>query len=140
VRLVFECIDGPRLMLDPATGPATGPATEPGALPTDGPAVPPAEAPAARRASRRPGRGAYVHPDPACVTVAGLSRSFRRPVSAVDVARIVSQVSRIHDNRGDQALQNARQNAPGLADGDTVEMPPRIKAKKKDDRSEDARL
>jgi len=102
--------------------------------------VPPGEAPAARRPGRRPGRGAYVHPDPACVTIAGLSRGFRRPIGAADVAQIVSQVSPIHDNLGDQPLQNTRQNAPGLADGDTVEMPPRIKAKKKDDRSEDARL
>jgi len=29
---------------------------------------------------RLPGRGAYVHPRPACVTAAGLSRSLRRQV------------------------------------------------------------
>jgi len=149
VRLVFERsetggeatrgIAGPRLVIDPATWPARSAGAA--AAPAEVPAVPPGEAPAARRAGRRPGRGAYVHPDPACVTVAGLSRSFRRPVGAADVAEIVSQVSPIHDNPGDQPLQNARQNAPGLAGGDTVEMPPRIKAtKKKDDRSEDARL
>src|SRR5262249_582653 len=91
---------------------------------------------------RLPGRGAYVHPRPGCVTGAGLSRSLRRRVSAADVSRIVSQMSPSTDNcgdgTGDQPLQNASQNGPGLEDGDTVEMPPRIKAK--DDRSEDARL
>ena len=90
---------------------------------------------------RSPGRGAYVHRNASCVTVAGLSRSFRRPVHPADVSRIVSEMSPMDDNSGDQPRQNAGQNAPGLADGDTVEMPPRIKAtKKKDDRSEDARL
>jgi len=92
------------------------------------------------RARRLAGRGAYVHPRPACVTIAGLARSFRKAVRPADVAWIVSQMSPIHDNLGDQPLQTASQNAPGLVDGDTVEMPPRIKAKKKDDRSEDARL
>ena len=57
---------------------------------------------------------------------------------------IVSEMSPSTDNlppsSGDQPLQNASQNGPGLARGDTVEMPPRIKAKQKDDRSEDARL
>jgi hypothetical protein len=129
VRLVF---DGLQLVIDPATLPEI----RAGVPPDEAPAAPPGGPP-----GRRPGRGAYVHPDPACVTPAGLSRSFRRPIGAADVAEIVSQVSPIHDNLGDQPLQNARQNAPGLADGDTVEMPPRIKAtKKKDDRSEDARL
>jgi uncharacterized protein len=91
---------------------------------------------------RLPGRGAYVHPRSACVTPAGLSRSLRRRISATDVSRIVSEMSPTTDNlgvgSGDQPLQNASQNAPGLEGGDTVEMPPRIKAK--DDRSEDARL
>ena len=116
VRLVF---DGPQLIIDPGSLPGVPTAAQRGAA---------------------PGRGAYVHPRAACVTAAGLSRSFRRTVRPVDVARIVSQMSPTHDNLGDQPLQNAGQNAPGLADGDTVEMPPRIKAKKKDDRSEDARL
>jgi hypothetical protein len=99
---------------------------------------------------RLPGRGAYVHARVACITAAGLSRSFRRQLGSGDVSRIVAEMSPTHDNstRGgvaeglaktsDQTLQNASQNAPGLEDGDTVEMPPRIKAK--DDRSEDARL
>ena len=99
---------------------------------------------------RLPGRGAYVHPRAACVTAAGLSRSLRRKVSGAEVSRIVSQMSPGKDNSnvevglgsvaaaGDQPLQNASQNAPGLEGGDTVEMPPRLKAK--DDRSEDARL
>ncbi|TMQ10927.1 MAG: YlxR family protein [Deltaproteobacteria bacterium] len=105
----------------------------------------------------RPGRGAYVHPRPACVTAAGLSRSFRRAIHPADVAQIVSEMSPNDDNSpervskrskrsakppakpsGDQPLQNTGQNVAGLADGDTVEMPPRIKAK--DDRSEDARV
>lgn len=94
------------------------------------------------RTRRLPGRGAYVHASAACLTVAGLSRSLRRPVTASVVSRIMSEMSPTDDNSGaklgDQPLQNASQNAPGLEDGDTVEMPPRIKAK--DDRSEDARL
>jgi len=116
VRLVFE---GPRLVIDAR-------------LASEASENPPT--------ARRPGRGAYVHARAACVTAAGLSRSFRKSVSAADVARIASQMSPTHDNPGDQPLQNASQNAPGLVDGDTVEMPPRIKAKQKDDRSEDARL
>jgi predicted RNA-binding protein YlxR (DUF448 family) len=95
---------------------------------------------------RLPGRGAYVHANPACVTVAGLSRSFRRQIRPADVLRLVAEMSPNHDNSGandladhpDEPLQNASQNDPGLEDGDTVEMPPRIMAK--DDRSEDARL
>jgi hypothetical protein len=127
VRLVFE---GSYLVIDPASLAAlpdlASAAAQRGATP--------------RAMARRSGRGAYVHPRAACVTVAGLSRSLRRAVRQADVARIVSQMSPIHDNLGDQPLQNASQNGPGLADGDTVEMPPRIKAKRKDDRSEDARL
>jgi predicted RNA-binding protein YlxR (DUF448 family) len=96
---------------------------------------------------RLEGRGAYVHAKTACVTASGLSRGLRKQVRPADVARIVDQLSRSEmsqsdDNwgaeAGDQPLRNASQNAPGLADGDTVEMPPRMQAK--DDRSEDARL
>jgi predicted RNA-binding protein YlxR (DUF448 family) len=128
VRLVF---DGARLVIDPGSRPASGA----GDLGSEaGGQV------AGARPVRRPGRGAYVHANPSCVTAAGLSRSFRRPIGPADVAGIVADMSPSHDNRGDQPLQNAGQNAPGLAGGDTVEMPPRIKAKQKDDRSEDARL
>lgn len=140
VRLVF---DGPRLVIDRSTFSSTFPSTF-------------------ERIRRLPGRGAYVHAKVGCVTVAGLSRSLRRQVSPGDVARIVSELtggdrsrageepgatlsqgnpgrmSPTHDNWGDQPRRNASQNDPGLEDGDTVEMPPRSKAK--DDRSEDARL
>jgi len=85
-----------------------------------------------------------VHANAACVTAAGLAKSLRRQVRGTDVSRIVSEMSPTHDNwggpMGDQPLQNASQNDSGHEGGDTVEMPPRIKAKAKDDRSEDARL
>lgn len=84
-----------------------------------------------------------MHANAACVTAAGLSRSLRRQVRPADVSRLVLEMSPTDDNwggkSGEQPPKNASQNAPGLEDGDTVEMPPRIKAKK-DDRSEDARL
>lgn len=118
VRLAF---DGPRLVIDPTSRVHN---TKP-----------------SERMRRLPGRGAYVHAGVACVTVAGLSRSLRRQVGPADVSRIVSEMtgmSPTDDNWGDQPRRNASQNDPGLEDGDTVEMPPRIKAK--DDRSEDARL
>ena len=115
VRLVF---DGQRLVVDPTSRVH--------------------HAKLSLRVRRLPGRGAYVHANVACVTAAGLSRSLRSKVSPADVARIASEMSPTHDNRGDQPLRNASQNGPGLEEGDTVEMPPRIKAK--DDRSEDARL
>lgn len=119
VRLAF---DGPRLVIDPTSRVHHAKPSE--------------------RAHRLQGRGAYVHANVACVTAAGLSRSLRRQVRPADVSRIVSEMSPTDDNwramLGDQPLQNASQNAPGLEDGDTVEMPPRIKAK--DDRSEDACL
>jgi predicted RNA-binding protein YlxR (DUF448 family) len=122
VRLVF---DGPRLAID-LTSLVLGVWS----------------AKPSKRPRRLPGRGAYVHPAVTCVTVAGLSRSLRRPVTAAVVSRLMSEMSPTDDNSGaklvEQLLQNASQNAPGLDGGDTVEMPPRIKAK--DDRSEDARL
>ena len=95
------------------------------------------------RDRRRPGRGAYVHPRAACVTVPGLSRSLRRSVTREDVQRIVTQlgdlsgredISKNHDEDRD----DLGKNAPGLAGAITVETAPRIKAK--DDRSEDARV
>lgn len=119
VRLAF---DGPRLVIDSTSRVHHAKPSE--------------------RARRLSGRGAYVHANVACVTVAGLSRSLRRPVRPADISWVVSEMSPTDDNWGaeldDQPLKNASQNAPGLEDGDTVEMPPRIKAK--DDRSEDARL
>ena len=131
VRLAF---DGPRLVIDPTSRVHN--------------------ANPSQRARRLPGRGAYVHADAACVTAPGLSRSFRRRLGATDISRVVTQMSPSHDNLGatyladrpadgpadgpNEPLQNASQNAPGLEDGDPVEMPPRNKAK--DDRSEDARL
>jgi predicted RNA-binding protein YlxR (DUF448 family) len=92
---------------------------------------------------RRPGRGAYVHPRAACVTLSGLARSFRRNISPQDVQRIVTQLgdlSRPNDNskNHDEDRDDLGKNAPGLAGAITVETPPRIKAK--DDRSEDARV
>jgi predicted RNA-binding protein YlxR (DUF448 family) len=94
-------------------------------------------------ARRRPGRGAYVHPRAACVTAAGLSRSFRRSVSTQDVQRIVTQLGdlsppRDNSENHDEDRDDLGKNAPGLAGAITVETPPRIKAK--DDRSEDARV
>ncbi|MBL0213648.1 MAG: YlxR family protein [Myxococcales bacterium] len=47
---------------------------------------------------RLPGRGAYVHPRAACVTVAGLARSLRRSVNPSDVQRLVTQMSPTDDN------------------------------------------
>jgi len=92
---------------------------------------------------RLPGRGAYVHPRPACVTVPGLARSLRCSVSRQDVQRIVTQLGDLslqHDNskNHDEDRDDLGKNAPGLAGAITVETPPRIKAK--DDRSEDARV
>jgi len=122
VRLAF---DGPRLVIDP----------------TSDPILRVHHAKPSQRVRRLPGRGAYVHANVTCVTAAGLSRSLRRQVSPADVLRIVSGMSPTDDNLGDQPLRNASQNDPGLEDGDTVEMPPRINPiKAKDDRSEDARL
>ncbi|MGN6104175.1 MAG: YlxR family protein [Kofleriaceae bacterium] len=108
-----------------------------------------------------PGRGAYVHARTTCVTIPGLARSLRRSVSPQDVQRIVTQLgdmSLLENNsnrprsRGgssggagtvemithDEDRDHLGKNAPGLAGADTVETPPRIKAK--DDRSEDARV
>ena len=95
------------------------------------------------RERRRPGRGAYVHPRAACVTVPGLAKSFRRAVSAQDVQRIVTELvdlSRPRDNseNHDEDRDDLGKNAPGLTGAITVETAPRIKAK--DDRSEDARV
>ncbi|HEU0029437.1 MAG TPA: YlxR family protein [Kofleriaceae bacterium] len=96
------------------------------------------------RTRRLPGRGAYVHPAPACVTAAGLARSLRRAVNGEDVRRLVSELSLPDDNSqdtspdGDDPRKNADDLSPGLAGAKTVETPPRIKAK--DDRSEDARV
>lgn len=139
-ELVRLALAGGRLVIDPSSDLS---------LASSGPG------PGATRAKplqrrRLPGRGAYVHARAACITVAGLSRSLRRQLGPGDVSRIVAEMSPTHDNStcegaieglaktSDQTLQNASQNAPGLEGGDTVEMPPRIKAK--DDRSEDARL
>jgi predicted RNA-binding protein YlxR (DUF448 family) len=135
VRLAF---DGPRLVLDRTSARTSARTAAPNSVPSSRVR----DAMPSERMRRLPGRGAYVHAKVACVTVAGLSRSLRRQVSSVDVLRIVSEMSPTDDNLGaklgDQPLRTASQNAPGLEGGDTVEMPPRIKAK--DDRSEDARL
>ena len=92
------------------------------------------------RARRLPGRGAYVHPTAACVTIAGLARSLRRSVTPDDVKRVVADLSPENDNSGgtsDPGGKPADLN-PGLQGAKTVETRPRIKAK--DDRSEDARV
>jgi len=95
------------------------------------------------RERRRPGRGAYVHPRAACVTIPGLAKSLRQKITPQDVQRIVTQLgdlSKPGDNssNGDEDRDDLGKNAPGLAGAITVETPPRIKAK--DDRSEDARV
>jgi predicted RNA-binding protein YlxR (DUF448 family) len=93
------------------------------------------------RERRLPGRGAYVHPRPACVTAPGLAKSFRRAVTPQDLHRIVAQLGDLSgagDNsvNHDEDRDDLGKNAPGLAGAKPVETPPRIKAK--DDRSEDA--
>ncbi|MBA3819851.1 MAG: YlxR family protein [Deltaproteobacteria bacterium] len=119
--------------------------------------------PASRR-GRLAGRGAYVHARPACVTIPGLARSLKRTVSRAELGQIVAAVAEMSraddncapttdaasgpgaptDNPGepgdetDHLRGNAIDLSPGLAGADTVETPPRIKAK--DDRSEDARV
>lgn len=99
------------------------------------------------RARQIPGRGAYVHPVPACLSrlePPGLARSLKRAVSRDDVQRIVTELSRGADNSSStpQAAGDVSENpddlTPGLARAITVETTPRIKAK--DDRSEDARV
>jgi hypothetical protein len=91
---------------------------------------------------RLPGRGAYVHPRAACVTVPGLSRALKRGVSAADVQRIVAglgeigEMSPAGDNSGsdrtgsEEDTDHPRETASdlnyGLARRDTVETPPRI--------------
>jgi hypothetical protein len=46
------------------------------------------------RRRRLPGRGAYLHADPACLhnAVGGLARSFRAPVSRAEVARLTAEL------------------------------------------------
>src|SRR5262249_31672875 len=90
------------------------------------------------RQRRLPGRGAYVHPRAACVTVAGLARALRRQVTAADVSGIVSEMSRTDDNSEIGDGERVEENPPGHGPTDAVESPPRFKAK--DDRSIDARL
>ncbi|MBA3397624.1 MAG: YlxR family protein [Deltaproteobacteria bacterium] len=116
------------------------------------------------RTRRLSGRGAYVHARAACVTIPGLAKSLRRAVSKADQERIVAglpEMSPAHDNCDlhgrsarrprtpavnssvkssdpDEVADNAVDFSPGLAGADTVETPPRNKAK--DDRSEDARV
>ncbi|MBX3157357.1 MAG: YlxR family protein [Deltaproteobacteria bacterium] len=83
-------------------------------------------------ARRLPGRGAYVHARPACVTVAGLARSLRRTVVKRDLEGLVSvltDMSRDDDNsstvRDGEAGDDLGKNAPGLAGAKPVETPPR---------------
>ncbi|MBA3501718.1 MAG: YlxR family protein [Deltaproteobacteria bacterium] len=91
-----------------------------------------------------PGRGAYVHAKPACVTVPGLARALKRSVTKADIDRIVvaiSEMSPVGDNRDVKSFDlvedtdDRSENAPGLGGADTVETQPA-----KDDRSEDARV
>jgi hypothetical protein len=78
-------------------------------------------------ARRLPGRGAYVHAVPACVTISGLARSLRRAVTPDDVKAIVTDLSRPDDNSPD--LGSARRDPgenphdlnPGLASAKPVE-------------------
>jgi len=85
---------------------------------------------------RLSGRGAYVHPRAACVTVAGLARGLRRSVTPADVQRIVTSLSEMSpdrdnpsDGEGQQPGEHLRENAPGLVPAKTVESPPRLEAK-----------
>jgi len=85
---------------------------------------------------RLPGRGAYVHPRPACVSVGGLARALKRGVTPADVQRIVAELSEMspdRDNPADgepeQDGDHLRKNAPGLVPAKTVDIPPRLEAK-----------
>ncbi|MFN0251114.1 MAG: YlxR family protein [Kofleriaceae bacterium] len=71
------------------------------------------------RARRLPGRGAYVHASPGCVTVSGLSRSLKRSVTPKDVQRLIADLSPSADNSND--LQG--KNPSGLARVAAVETP-----------------
>jgi predicted RNA-binding protein YlxR (DUF448 family) len=81
---------------------------------------------------RRPGRGAYVHPVAACVTVSGLARSLRRTISGSDVQTIVAELSPARDNSQSTAgsagdpSENPGDLNPGLTGDITVETTPRI--------------
>lgn len=99
------------------------------------------------RARTLPGRGAYVHPRRACVTIPGLARALKRTVKKGDLDQIVASISEmspaddipaVKSVDRDEGRDDPSKNAPGLAGADTVETQPRIKAK--DDRSEDARV
>ena len=89
---------------------------------------------------RLAGRGAYVHPRAACVSVGGLARGLRRSVTPGDVQRIVASLSEMSpdrdnpsDGEGERADEqdgdHLRKNAPGLVPAKTVDIPPRLKAK-----------
>jgi predicted RNA-binding protein YlxR (DUF448 family) len=75
-----------------------------------------------------PGRGAYVHPRPACVEAAargGLARALRRAVAPELVRRAVAEMSRPDDNLQIAELPIAsRRNPAGLASAEAVETPP----------------
>jgi predicted RNA-binding protein YlxR (DUF448 family) len=82
------------------------------------------------RKRRLPGRGAYVHAVPACVTPSGLARSLRRAVTPDDVKRIVTELSRADDNSSEIASEgpepvdpgeNPHDLNPGLASAKPVE-------------------
>lgn len=83
---------------------------------------------------RLPGRGAYVHAKPGCVTAPGLARSLRRTVTPADVQRLVSEMSPSGDSCGGPDAPNASaikslgddptgQIGSGLNVRETVEIP-----------------
>lgn len=74
------------------------------------------ERPAADPRRRLPGRGAYVHTTPACLTAAGkggLARAFKRPVSRADLDAIARGASAAlaAGNRAGFAVETAAPSA-----------------------------
>ncbi|MBA3541025.1 MAG: YlxR family protein [Deltaproteobacteria bacterium] len=93
------------------------------------------------RKRRVPGRGAYVHARPTCLTQAGRSgigRSLRRTARPDDVQRIIAELSPTDDNSArletvephlslrDPQRRILGENVAGLAGAKPVEPPPRI--------------
>jgi uncharacterized protein len=83
------------------------------------------------RDRRIPGRGAYLHPRPACIAAGrgGIARSLRRAVTPDDVKRIVSEMSRIADISvpfgGSLKPDPMGENVAGHGGTKTVEPPAR---------------
>jgi len=75
------------------------------------------------RARRLPGRGAYVHAAPACVSRAGLARSLRRAVSPQDIQQLVTELSRADDNSGRELASSGGSRSREAQAADPAENP-----------------